>query len=284
MSETALILTFAGLLGLMVGSFLNVVVHRLPRMLEAQWLAQTDNTTQESHADDVRTLTSNGEPFNLAVPRSHCPKCQHTLTWRDNIPVLSFVLLSARCAHCKALISWRYPTIELLTAGLFVWAFAQHGWNFQALAWAGFASALIALAAIDADTRLLPDAITQPLVWAGLMAASLGLTGLSLGDALWGAVAGYLFLWAVFWLFKLLTGKDGMGQGDFKLLAALGAWLGWPALLSLVLIASLTGLAGGLMLRWRGQLPDNGQMAFGPFLVLAGFGVMLFGPLPLFLF
>lgn len=284
MSETALILTFAGLLGLMVGSFLNVVVHRLPRMLEAQWLAQTDNTTHEGHAEDEPPLTANGPPFNLAVPRSHCPKCLHALTWRENIPVLSFMLLSARCAHCKAPISWRYPAIELLTAGLFVWAFAQYGWSFQALAWAGFASALIALAAIDADTRLLPDAITQPLVWAGLMAASLGLTGLSLGDALWGAVAGYLFLWAVFWLFKLLTGKDGMGQGDFKLLAALGAWLGWPALLSLVLIASLTGLAGGLVLRWRGQLPDNGQMAFGPFLVLAGFGVMLFGPLPVFLF
>lgn len=275
MSETAFTLTFAGLLGLMVGSFLNVVVHRLPLMLEAQWRAQTDNENQKQLEQ---------KPFNLAVPRSHCPKCQHSLGWRENIPVLSFAILLGRCAHCKTSISWRYPAIELLTSGFFVWAFAQHSWGFQALAWAGFTSALIALAAIDADTRLLPDALTQPLVWAGLMAASLGLTNLALSDALWGAAAGYLFLWAIFWVFKGLTGKEGMGQGDFKLLAALGAWLGWPALMSLVLIASLTGLVGGLVLKLRGQLPENGQMAFGPFLVLAGLWVMLFGPLPLFLF
>jgi leader peptidase (prepilin peptidase)/N-methyltransferase len=142
---------------------------------------------------------------------------------------------------------------------------------------------LVALAAIDADTRLLPDAITQPLVWAGLGAASLGLSGIGLSESLWGAAAGYLFLWAVYWLFKRLTGKEGMGQGDFKLLAALGAWLGWPALLSLVLIASLTGVLGGLALKWRGLLSENGEMAFGPYLVLAGLWVMAFGPLPWFL-
>jgi leader peptidase (prepilin peptidase)/N-methyltransferase len=275
MSESALMLGLAGLLGLMVGSFLNVVVHRLPLMLEAQWRSCTETQDQEAKAP---------QPFNLAVPRSHCPKCQHRLTWHHNIPVLSFVILRARCAHCKSPISWRYPAIELLTAVFFVWAFARYGWGFQALAWAGFASALIALAAIDADTRLLPDAITQPLVWAGLLAASWGLTGLSLTDALWGAVLGYLFLWLVFWVFKFLTGKDGMGQGDFKLLAALGAWLGWPALLSLVLISSLTGLVGGLLLKLRGQLPENSQMAFGPFLVLAGLTVMLFEPRSLLLF
>lgn len=284
MNEIALTLAFAGLLGLMVGSFLNVVIHRLPLMLEAQWRAQADNETLDSPVDDENPTAPNGQPFNLALPRSHCPKCLHTLTWRDNIPVLSFMRLSARCAHCKASISWRYPSIELITSGIFMWAFAQHGWSFQALAWAGFASALVALAAIDADTRLLPDAITQPLVWAGLLAASMGLTGLTLSDALWGAVVGYLFLWVVFWLFKGLTGKDGMGQGDFKLLAALGAWLGWPALLTLVTIASLTGLAGGLVQKIRGLLPENGQMPFGPFLVLAGLWVMLFGPLPWFLF
>jgi leader peptidase (prepilin peptidase) / N-methyltransferase len=275
MSESALMLGLAGLLGLMVGSFLNVVVHRLPLMLEAQWRSCT-----ETQAPASKAL----QPFNLAVPRSHCPKCQHRLTWHENLPVLSFVILRARCAHCKTPISWRYPAIELLTAVFFVWAFARYGWGFQALAWAGFASALIALAAIDADTRLLPDAITQPLVWAGLLAASWGLTGLALTDALGGAVMGYLFLWLVFWVFKILTGKDGMGQGDFKLLAALGAWLGWPALLSLVLIASLTGLAGGLLLKLCNQLPENGQMAFGPFLVLAGLTVMLFEPKSLLLF
>lgn len=271
MSERALILAFAGLLGLVVGSFLNVLVYRLPRMLESQWRAHTDTPDLAAKEEP---------PFNLVTPRSHCPRCQHSLGWRENMPVLSFMMLWARCAYCKTPISWRYPAIELLTAVFFIWAFAQYGWGFEALAWAVFASALIALAAIDADTHLLPDAITQPLVWAGLLAASLGLSTLALTDALWGAVLGYLLLWSVFWLFKLVTGKEGMGQGDFKLLAALGAWLGWPALLSLVLIASWTGLAGGLVLKLRGHWPENGQMAFGPYLVLAGLWVMLFGPLP----
>jgi leader peptidase (prepilin peptidase)/N-methyltransferase len=170
--------------------------------------------------------------------------------------------------------------VELLTCALFVGCFARNGLSMSALAWAGFASALLALAAIDADTTLLPDAITQPLVWAGLLAAALQLSGQSLTDALWGAVAGYLFLWSVYWMFKLLTGKEGMGQGDFKLLAALGAWLGWPALVSLVLIASLTGVAGGLLLRARGQLGEDGYIPFGPFLAFAGLWVMVWGPLP----
>ena len=156
----------------------------------------------------------------------------------------------------------------------------MHGASASALAWAGFATALLALAAIDADTHLLPDAITQPLVWAGLLAAAWQLSDQSLSDALWGAVAGYLFLWTVYWLFKLLTGKEGMGQGDFKLLAALGAWLGWPALVSLVLIASLSGVASGLLLRARGQLGEDGYIPFGPFLAFAGLWVMAWGPLP----
>ena len=148
------------------------------------------------------------------------------------------------------------------------------------MAWSGFAAALIALAAIDADTTLLPDAITQPLIWAGLLASSLHLTGSALNTSLWGAVAGYLVLWPVYWLFRLVTGKEGMGQGDFKLLAALGAWLGWPALLSLVLIASITGALVGLWLRLRKKLTEEGYMPFGPFLVLAGLWVMVLGPLP----
>jgi leader peptidase (prepilin peptidase)/N-methyltransferase len=168
----------------------------------------------------------------------------------------------------------------VLTASLFVWSFAQHGLNVNALAWAGFAAALVALAAIDADTRLLPDAITQPLVWSGLLAASLGWSGIGLDSALWGAVVGYGCLWSVYWLFKLVTGKEGMGHGDFKLLAGLGAWLGWPALLSLVLIASLTGLACGLWLRWRQRMALDAPMPFGPFLVLAGLWVMVWGPPP----
>jgi leader peptidase (prepilin peptidase)/N-methyltransferase len=271
MSDGILALGLAGLLGLVVGSFLNVVVHRLPLMLQAQWDAETAATPPSAAV------------FNLAVPRSHCPHCHHPLRWQENIPLFSFIALRGRCAHCQAPIAWRYPAIELITAGLFTGVMAQHGWGWEAVAWAGFSAALVTLAAIDADTRLLPDALTQPLVWAGLGAASLGLSGIGLDEALWGAAAGYLFLWAVFWLFKGMTGKEGMGQGDFKLLAALGAWLGWPALLSLVLIASFIGVLGGMGLKWRGLLSENGEMAFGPYLVLAGLWVMAFGPLPWFL-
>jgi leader peptidase (prepilin peptidase)/N-methyltransferase len=265
--------TLITLFGLAIGSFLNVVIHRLPRMLEAQWAAEA-----RAHAD--HELPDDGPGYNLAVPASHCPHCHAALRWTDNIPVLSYLWLRGRCRTCQAPIGWRYPAVELLTCALFVWSFAVHGASASALAWAGFASALLALAAIDADTHLLPDAITQPLVWAGLLAAAWQLSDQSLPNALWGAVAGYLFLWTVYWLFKLLTGKEGMGQGDFKLLAALGAWLGWPALVSLVLIASLSGVAGGLLLRARGQLGEDGYIPFGPFLAFAGWWVMTWGPLP----
>jgi leader peptidase (prepilin peptidase)/N-methyltransferase len=265
--------TLIALFGLVIGSFLNVVIHRLPRMMEAQWAA-------EAHAHAGHEAHNDGAAYNLAVPGSHCPHCHAALRWTDNIPVLSYLWLRGRCRQCQAPIGWRYPAVELLTCALFVWSFAVHGVSASALAWAGFASALVALAAIDADTHLLPDAITQPLVWAGLLAASGHLSGQTLTDALVGAVAGYLFLWSVYWLFKLLTGKEGMGQGDFKLLAALGAWLGWPALVSLVLIASLTGVAGGLILRARQRLGQDGYIPFGPFLAFAGLWVMAWGPLP----
>lgn len=265
----------AGLFGLVIGSFLNVVIHRLPRMLEAQWAAEARlHEDARAHAETVHA------PYNLTTPGSHCPHCGHALRWTDNIPVLSYLWLRGQCRQCLSPIGARYLLVELLTGALFVWISFTHGLNAQALAWAGFASALVALAAIDADTTLLPDAITQPLVWAGLLAASLQWSGQTLSNALWGAVAGYLFLWSVYWLFKLVTGKEGMGQGDFKLLAALGAWLGWSALLSLVLIASLTGVVWGLILRMRGELHETGYMPFGPFLVLAGLWVMVLGPLP----
>lgn len=261
------------LLGLVVGSFLNVVVHRLPRMLEAQWAAASAHAEDGAESPAVR-------PYNIAVPGSHCPQCGHVLPWTEKIPVFSYLRLQGRCSQCACNIGWRDPAIELATAAVFVWSFGQYGLSLSALAWAGFASALITLAAIDADTTLLPDAITQPLVWSGLLAASLGLSHVGLSTALRGAVAGYVFLWTVFWLFKGVTGKEGMGQGDFKLLAALGAWLGWPALLSLVLIASITGVAGGLLLRLRQRMPEDGYIPFGPFLALAGLWVMALGPLP----
>jgi len=270
------------LLGLAIGSFLNVVIHRLPQMIEAQWAAETatkPETDTALHTDGAWPAAPKNS-YNIAVPGSHCPQCGHGLSWAENIPLISYFWLKGRCKHCHAPIGWRYPAVEVLCAAVFAWSFAQHGLSASALAWSGFGAALITLAAIDADTTLLPDAITQPLVWSGLLAASMGLSLISLSNALWGAVVGYLFLWSVYWLFKLITGKDGMGQGDFKLLAALGAWLGWPALLSLVLIASLTGVACGLWLRARERLPQNGQMPFGPFLALAGIGVMVLGPLP----
>jgi leader peptidase (prepilin peptidase)/N-methyltransferase len=270
------------LLGLTIGSFLNVVIHRLPRMIEAQWAAEMTPAAKVNEVckSAVAAQTLPNAPYNIAVPSSHCPLCKHALAWTENIPVLSYVWLKGRCKHCQNPIGWRYPAIEILYAVLFAWIFTQHGLSASALAWAGFAAALVALAAIDADTTLLPDAITQPLVWSGLLAASLGLSKIGLSSSLWGAVVGYLFLWSVYWLFKLITGKEGMGQGDFKLLAALGAWLGWEALLSLVLIASLSGVAYGLCLRVRQCMPSDGQMPFGPFLALAGVWVMVLGPLP----
>jgi leader peptidase (prepilin peptidase)/N-methyltransferase len=191
--------------------------------------------------------------------------------------VLSFVLLRGRCRHCQAPISWQYPAVELATAALFAWQFSRYGLSAQALVWAGFSCALLALAVIDARTTLLPDALTQPLTWAGLLAAGLGYSGVGLPDALWGAVGGYLFLWLVYWAFRLVTGKEGMGQGDFKLLAALGAWFGWQALLALILIASLSSLVIGLGLLWRRRLNADGRIPFGPFLALAGLVLMLWG-------
>lgn len=253
------------LLGLVVGSFLNVVIHRLPLMLEREWQANHDSAqAPQTH-------------FNLAVPASHCPHCGQPLRWFDNIPVLSYLLLRGHCRHCQAAIAWQYPAVELATAVIFVWSLGRHGMSADALAWAGFASALLALAVIDARTTLLPDALTQPLTWAGLLAASAGLSGLPLTDALWGAVAGYLFLWSVYWLFRLVTGQEGMGRGDFKLMAALGAWLGWQALIALVMVASLSGLAVGLWLKWRQRLPAGGYIPFGPFLALAGAVLMVRG-------
>lgn len=256
----------AALLGLVAGSFLNVVIHRLPEMLEREW-----------HSENKEHSPQDRQAYNLAVPASHCPTCLHPLSWHDKIPLLSHVMLRGRCRHCHTRIGWQYPAVELATAALFVWCLTQHGWQAAGWAWAGFGSALLALAMIDARTCLLPDALTQPLTWAGLLAAHMGYSGIALPDALWGAVGGYLLLWSVYWLFKLFTGQDGMGQGDFKLLAALGAWFGWTALVALVLIASLSGLCAGLWLRWRQHLPANSYIPFGPFLALAGGVLMVWG-------
>lgn len=256
-------------LGLLVGSFLNVVVHRLPLILERGWKrdsAETLGITVELPAE-----------IGIARPRSRCPSCGHQIRWYENIPVVSWLWLRGRCSACKTPISARYPVVELLTGVLF----AATAWRFGAqpvtLLWCGFVAALVALAAIDWDTTLLPDGITLPLLWAGLVAAALGWT-IALPTALWGAVAGYLSLWSVYWLFKLTTGKEGMGFGDFKLLAALGAWLGWSMIVPIVLGASVLGAVVGLVMKATGALREGRFVPFGPFLAGAGIVVMLAGP------
>jgi leader peptidase (prepilin peptidase)/N-methyltransferase len=258
-------LLLAGLLGLLIGSFLNVLIHRLPIMIEQAWSA---NETRH-------------ETLNLAWPRSHCPACKHPIAWHDNLPVLSFLRLHGRCRHCQTPIAWQYPLVETTSAVLFVWCAVWQAHPLAALAWAGFSVTLLALAVIDARTGWLPDALTQPLTWGGLIAASLDLSGVGLPQALAGAVGGYLSLWSVYWVFRLITGREGMGHGDFKLLAALGAWFGWQALLPLILIASLSGLAVGLWQRWHGELQTQQAMPFGPYLALAGAWLMFFGAPPL---
>ena len=265
MPHPLLLDALAALLGLCVGSFLNVLIHRLPLMIEQAWAQPLDGDLQ-----------ANVPPLNLAFPASHCPACQHPLAWHDKLPLLSFLRLRGCCRHCSAPISWHYPLVELACAALFVWSLSTHGAGAAALAWASFASVLLALAVIDARTTWLPDALTQPLTWGGLIAAACGWTGLPLTDALAGAVAGYLSLWSVYWAFRLATGKEGMGHGDFKLLAALGAWFGWQSLLAIVLIASLSGLCVALVLMRRGLLAHNRQIAFGPFLALAGAWLLFF--------
>lgn len=267
MPADSFFLLAASLVGLAVGSFLNVLIHRLPRMIEQAMLPPD---------------TEPARALNLAFPSSHCPACLHPIAWHDNIPLLGFVLLRGRCRHCGTAISWQYPLVELATAALFVWAWLAHGNTPSAIAWAGFAATLLALAVIDARTTWLPDALTQPLTWAGLIASALGWTGVGLDAAVAGAVAGYLSLWLVYWSYRLCTGQEGMGHGDFKLMAALGAWFGWQALLAVLLMASLSALAFALWQLQRRRLAANRAIAFGPFLALAGGWLMFFGaPAPL---
>jgi leader peptidase (prepilin peptidase)/N-methyltransferase len=212
------------------------------------------------------------------VPHSRCQQCGHAIRWYENIPVLSYAFLRGRCSACKTPISLRYPMVELVTAALFAWCVWRMPGHLGSLAWCGFAAALLTLALIDWDTTLLPDDITLPLLWAGLLASIAGFTGVSLANAVWGAVAGYCSLWAVYWLFKLTTGKEGMGYGDFKLFAAFGAWFGWQALIPIILMASVIGVIVGLALKVNSRLREGGYVPFGPFLAGAGFTAMIFGP------
>lgn len=263
--------SLAAILGLLIGSFLNVVIYRLPIMMEQQWAQQC--------AELSGTEVPNTAPLNLLFPRSRCPHCGHTIAWYENIPVLSYIFLAGKCGACKAPYGLRYPLIEATTGILFFFCFWHWGISYIALAWCGFSAALIALAVIDWDTTFLPDDITLALLWAGLVFAALGgNAGVSLHHAVWGSVAGYLFLWSIYWAFKLLTGKEGMGYGDFKLFAALGAWFGWPALIPIILMSSVIGVLAGIALKLFSQLREGGYFPFGPFLAGAGLTMMIFSP------
>ena len=259
-----------GLLGLLIGSFLNVVVYRLPKMLEQQW--------KDEAAELAGTELPERAPFNLMLPRSRCPHCGHAITWYENIPVLSYLALAGKCSACKADISMRYPLVELAVAGLFFYCTWTFGANARGLTWCAFSATLLTLALIDWDTTLLPDDLTLPLLWLGLVAAALQWIPVSLNDALWGAVAGYLSLWLVYWGFKLVTGKEGMGFGDFKLFAALGVWFGWQTLIPIILIASVIGAVIGITMKFNSSLREGGYVPFGPFLAGAGLSALVFGP------
>ena len=268
-------------LGLMVGSFLNVVIYRLPVMLDREWRAQC----AELDGHDPHAATAAAGPrerFNLLVPRSACPSCKAPITALQNIPLISWVFLRGRCARCGAAISLRYPLVELLTGILSAWVAAQFGFGFPALAALILTWFLIALAVIDIDHQLLPDSLTLPLLWLGLTLSLWGPHGggpvpVDVRSSLIGAVAGYLSLWSVYHLFRLVTGKEGMGYGDFKLFAALGAWLGWQMLLPIILIAAGTGTVVGLGLIALRHQSRATPIPFGPFLAAGGWLVLMFG-------
>lgn len=260
----------AALLGLLIGSFINVVIYRLPIMLERIWQAQISESRSE--------LSS--ETFNLAVPRSRCPTCSAQLSALENVPVLSYLALRGRCRHCKSAIPRRYLLVELGASLISVLIVMTFGYTLSALAYLIFSWCLLTLSLIDLDHYLLPDDITLPLLWLGLLvsATGLGLPDVSLSDSVVGAAAGYLSLWSLFWAFLFATGKEGLGYGDFKLLAALGAWLGWQALLPILLLSSLTGAVIGLALIAFGGRERGAPLPFGPFLAVAGFSMLVWGP------
>lgn len=267
-ADPALLTGLVFLLGLLVGSFLNVVVHRLPKMMDAEWQAQCAELRGEPLPEAPR--------FNLWQPRSACPGCGHTITAIENVPLLSWLWLRGRCASCKTPISARYPLVELLTALLsaavaWKWGLTVQTGGALLLVWT-----LVALAFIDLDTTLLPDSLTLPLLWAGLL-INLGGHFASLPDAVVGAAAGYLVLWSVYWLFKLVTGKEGMGYGDFKLLAAIGAWLGWQLLPVTLLLASVVGAVVGITMIVAVKHDRRVPIPFGPYLAGGGLVALFFG-------
>ncbi len=260
--------TLAGVLGLMVGSFLNVVIHRLPKMLEREWQAQCAELTGKPLKAQP--------PYNLFVPRSACPHCGHKIGALENVPIISYLVLRGKCRGCRARISPRYPLVEAASGILSAYAAWHFGFGLAALAALLFVWALLALTFIDFDTQLLPDAITLPLLWLGLL-FNLFATFANLRSAVIGAVAGYLVLWSVYWLFKLIRGKEGMGFGDFKLLAAIGAWLGWQMLPLVILLSSLVGAIAGGALMLLARHGRDVPIPFGPYLAGAGLIALFWG-------
>jgi leader peptidase (prepilin peptidase)/N-methyltransferase len=258
----------AGILGLLIGSFLNVVIHRVPKMMQRE----SDNYVASESGKEL----PHTEHYNLMVPRSACPHCGHQITALENIPVISYLAIGGKCRGCKAPISARYPLVELLTgisSAFMIWHF---GSGIAGLGAMLFVWLLIAMTFIDADTQLLPDDLTLPLLWCGLL-INLNGTFTSLSSAVIGAAAGYLSLWSIYWLFKLITGKEGMGYGDFKLLAALGAWMGWSMLPLIILLSSLVGAMVGISLMVFTKMSKNNPIPFGPYLAVAGLIALLWG-------
>ena len=258
----------AAVLGLLVGSFLNVVILRLPQSLEQEWKAQC--------CELLELAPPKQHKVGLVFPASHCPKCHTPIKPWHNIPVISYLWLRGKCSSCQQAISPRYPVIELVSALLTVIVLWRLGFNTTGITVVFISWALLALTVIDIDTQLLPDNITLPLLWAGLIANSFGLIT-DLPSAVWGAVAGYLSLWSVFWVFKILTGKEGMGYGDFKLLAALGAWIGWQQLPLIIILSSLVGACIGIALIIIKGRDKNIPIPFGPYLAIAGWIAFLWG-------
>ena len=287
LSSPPVFIAAAGILGLLIGSFLNVVIYRLPRMLQREWRQQCEELLASDNQDGpeipVTKSEQDGEAFNLITPRSACPACGSAIKAYQNIPIISYLFLQGRCANCSARIPVRYPVIEALSgilSALIAWRF---GYTIECTAALIMTWSLIALAVIDLDTQLLPDIITLPLLWLGLALSLFGNADGSVvftdpRSAIIGGIAGYLSLWSIYQGFKLVTGKEGMGYGDFKLLAALGAWLGWQMLLLIVLLSAVVGLVAAMGMKiFRGH--DNQiPIPFGPYLAAAGLIAMLWGP------
>ncbi len=277
LQQTPLLAITAGFLfSLLVGSFLNVVIHRVPIMLERDWAAQAAEFTAAAN-EQASPAAPEGtyKRFNLIFPRSRCPHCNHQITALENIPVISWLMLGGKCSSCKAPISARYPTIELITGLLGALAIAFFG-----ATWAGLGAliltwTLVALTCIDIDTQLLPDDMTLPLLWIGLLFNLFGVFA-PLKDAVIGAMLGYMILWSIYWLFKLITGKEGMGYGDFKLLGALGAWFGWQKIPAIILLSSAVGAVIGIGLMIAAKRGKEVPIPFGPYLAGAGFLTLYF--------